>query len=71
MQQFKYLGTTYHKACEMCGESKAKQIMYKKYPHPAIKDLVDTGPMTICKKCTQREMGSKRKKELNELEKNS
>ena len=72
MKQFKYLGKLYHKECEMCGTVKTKQSMYEKKPHPAIvKLLIDQSTRVICKKCAQREIGSKRKKELNELEKSS
>ena len=54
----------------MCGIVKTKQLMYEKKPHPAvIKLLIDQSSQVICKKCASREIGSKRKKELNELEK--
>ena len=54
----------------MCGIVKTKQSMYEKQPHSAvIKLLVDQSAKVICKKCANREVGSKRKKELNELEK--
>jgi len=56
----------------MCGVAKMQQTMYEKQPHPAmITLLIDQSSKVICKKCAQREMGSKRKKELNELEKDS
>ena len=56
----------------MCGTIKIQQAMYEKYPHPAVIQLLtDQSSKIICKKCIQREMGSKRKKELNELEKDS
>ena len=56
----------------MCGTDKQKQLMYEKKPHPAIvKLLIDQSTKVICKKCAQREIGSKRKKEINELEKSS
>ena len=56
----------------MCGTVKTRQSMYEKYPHPAVIELlIDKSSQVICKKCVQREMGSKRKKELNELEKSS
>ena len=56
----------------MCGIVKSKQSMYKKQPHPAVISLlIDHSPKVICKKCAQREIGSKRKKELDELEKSS
>ena len=54
----------------MCGTVKPKQLMYEKKPHPAIvKLLIDQSAKIICKKCASREVGSKRKKELNGLEK--
>ncbi len=56
----------------MCGTVKSKQSMYEKKPHSAvIKLLIDQSSKILCKKCAQREIGSKRKKELNELEENS
>ena len=56
----------------MCGKTKTKQKVYKKYPHPAvIKLLVDPSPLDKCRKCAEREIGSKKKKELNELEESS
>ena len=56
----------------MCGTVKTKQSMYEKKPHPAIvKLLIDQSTSVICKKCAQREIGSKHKKELNELEESS
>ena len=56
----------------MCGTVKAQQSMYEKKPHPAvILLLTDQSNKVICKKCAQREIGSKYKKELNELEKSS
>ena len=56
----------------MCGTVKAQQSMYEKKPHPAVISLItDTSSKVICKKCAQREIGSKRKKEINELEKSS
>ena len=72
MKQFKYLGKLYNKECDMCGTVKTKQSMYEKKAHPAvIKLLIDRSAKVICKKCAQREIGSKRKKEINELEENS
>ena len=54
----------------MCGTVKTKQSMYEKKPHPAIATLlIDRSAKVICKKCAQREIGSKHKKELDELEK--
>ena len=56
----------------MCGTIRPRQSMYSRYPSPAaIALIIDKSPKTICKKCAQREIGSKRKKELNELEKDS
>ena len=56
----------------MCGTTKDKQSIFEKQPHPAVRDLlVDKSSRKICKKCAQREIGTKRKKELNELEENS
>ena len=56
----------------MCGTVKTRQLMYEKKPHPAIvKLLIDQSSRIICKKCARREIGSKRKKELNELEEGS
>ena len=72
MNQFKYLGKLYHKECEICGAVKPKQSMYEKEPHLAVISLlIDQSSKTICKKCAQREIGSKHKKELNELEESS
>ena len=71
MKHFKYLGQLYNTECDMCGIVKTKQSMYEKQPHSAvIKLLIDQSAKIICKKCAGREIGSKRKKELNELEKN-
>ena len=56
----------------MCGIVKSKQSMYEKKPHPAVITLlIDQFSKVICKKCAQREIGSKHKKELNELEESS
>ena len=56
----------------MCGTIKIKQSMYEKYPNAAvIKLLTDQSSKIICKKCARREIGSKHKKELNELEESS
>ena len=56
----------------MCGTVKTKQSMYEKQPHAAIiKLLVNQSAKVICKKCARREIGSKHKKELDELEKSS
>lgn len=56
----------------MCGVIKTKQIMYEKHPHPAIANiLIDQSSQIVCKKCALREVGSKHRKELNELEKSS
>jgi len=56
----------------MCGIIKSEQLMYERMPHAAvIKLLVDPSSRVICKKCAQREIGPKYKKELNELEKSS
>ena len=69
MKQFKYLGQLYNRACEFCGVSKFKQKMFERQPHPAVaKLLVDTSPKVICKKCAQKDIGSKKKKEIDELE---
>tara|TARA_Y100001963_G_C6632066_1_gene376778 strand:+ start:684 stop:824 length:141 start_codon:yes stop_codon:yes gene_type:complete len=46
--------------------------MFERWPHPAvIKLVVDKSSKKICKKCAQKDIGSKRKKELDELEKSS
>ena len=72
MSQFKFIGKLFHTKCEMCGTTKDKQSIFEKQPHPAVRDiLVDKSSRKICKKCAQREIGTKRKKELNELEENS
>jgi hypothetical protein len=72
LKQFKYLGIKFHAKCEMCGKTKTKQKMYEKRPHDAVvKLLVDQSNQEICRKCAEREIGSKRKKELDELEENS
>ena len=43
--------------------------MFERQPHPAVaKLLVDTSPKVICKKCAQKDVGSKKKKEIDELE---
>ena len=56
----------------MCGKTKTKQKMYEKRPHDAVvKLLVDQSNQEICRKCAEREIGSKRKKELDELEEDS
>ena len=56
----------------MGGTVKNKQSMYEKKPHPAVISLlIDQSNKVICKKCAQREIGSKHKKELNELEESS
>ena len=56
----------------MCGTVKSKQSMYEKEPHPAVISLLtDQSSKVICKKCALREIGSKHKKEINELEKSS
>ena len=56
----------------MCVVLKINQIIYERAPDAAIiKLLIDQDPLVICKKCAIREIGSKRKKELDELEKNS
>ena len=47
----------------MCGKTKTKQKVYKKYPHPAvIKLLEDACPLEICRKCAEIEIGSKKEK---------
>jgi len=62
----------YNKACEMCGTSKSKQKMFARSPNPAIiKLLTDQSSRVVCKKCAQKDIGSKHKKELDELEENS
>ena len=56
----------------MCGTVKNRQSMYEKKPHAAVISLlIDQSNKVICKKCAQREIGSKHKKELNELEESS
>ena len=56
----------------MCGTSKSKQKMFARSPNPAIiKLLTDQSSRVVCKKCAQKDIGSKHKKELDELEENS
>ena len=56
----------------MCGTVKTKQSKYEKKPHTSIaRLLIDQSTRIICKKCELREIGSKHKKELNELEERS
>ena len=56
----------------MCGKTKTKQKMYEKSPHLAVLNLlVDQSSKEICRKCAEREIGSKKKKELDELEESS
>ena len=56
----------------MCNSAKTIQKMYRKRAHGAIINLlIDKSDTTICQKCAYREIGSKRKKEIDELEKDS
>ena len=50
-------------SCQMCG--KVSKFKYLKYPHPAIQHLFEKEeriPISICKACAKREIGSKNKK---------
>tara|TARA_Y100000310_G_C20509786_1_gene728233 strand:+ start:72 stop:308 length:237 start_codon:yes stop_codon:yes gene_type:complete len=54
--------------CQMCG--KTSKFKYLKYIHPAIQHLYkgeEKIPLSICKQCAKREIGSKNKKGWNQL----
>ena len=72
MKQYKYLGQLYNTECQFCGISKLKQKMFERFPHPAIINLLDNkSSKVICKKCAIKDIGTKKKRIIDELEENS